>query len=181
MKIPKQIINYSLLFLIIPLLLNLFGITNISFNEIISYIFLFIGIGLVYFYFGEKKRVELFISATIFFLGILIFLFNHFTVLNNFGLIITSIFFIISFDMLLLFLQEVEMKLFLYLTIAFFVAGLILYIILGRLNFIIFFNAILTTIEKYWLIILLVLAGFGIFTYELRESDKNKKDDVPKN
>lgn len=83
--------------------------------------------------------------------------------------------------MLILFIQELEMKLFLYLTIAFFIVGLIFYIILGRLNLILFFNAILATIEKYWLIIILTLAGFGIFTYELRESEKNQKDDESKN
>ncbi len=176
MKIPKQIFNYSLLFLIIPLLLNLFGLTNIRFNEIVSFLFLFVGICLVYYYFGEEKRIELFISATIFFLGILIFLINHFTILDNFGLIITSILLIISFDMLILFLQELEMKLFLYLAIAFFVIGFIFYSVLGRLNLMLLFNALISIIEKYWLILILALVGFGFFTYELKEINKGKND-----
>ncbi len=165
---PQPILIYALIFLIITLILKLFGLLNVDNNQLLAYTFIFYGISSVYISFGRNKRLQLFIGTVIFLIGIVFFLISNFDIFNSSHLIFPSTLLILGISCWMLFLDNTDDKAVLFISIIFILLGIIYSISVGAMRVGSFLNSILSIASKYWAIVLITF----IIILLLRREDK---------
>jgi hypothetical protein len=168
LKSYQPLIIYLLIFLSLSIVLDITGILNIDKLEIISYGFIFFGIGLVYVSFSREQNLILFFGSMIFLTGIVLFLLANFEFRNTGELFIPSIFFIIGFAFLMVFLNNTESRILLYFSLILIIIGTGFTAFLGSLTVENFLISFLNIASKYWLIILVVLGIILLIKFEER-------------
>jgi len=153
----QPIIIYALAFLIISLVLKLFGFIYLDNIELLAYTFIFYGISSVYVSFGNNKRFQLFIGTTAFLIGIVFFLISNFDIFNSSGLIFPSVLLILGIGSGMLFLDNTDDKAILFVSIIFVLLGIIYSASVGSLKFLSFINSIVSITDKYWVVALITL------------------------
>ncbi len=168
MKKNQLIIIYLLAFLAFTVLLNLFGIVNITNPEILSYALIFAGLGLFFNSFGKDNKSLLFSSSFIFLWGVILFLINNFEFRNNSEVLYPALILNIGFSFLMLFIDSMKDKIYLLISIVFILLGIASALFWGKFNSSIFFNSFAVITVKY-LPIIIIAAGIYFL---LRKSEK---------
>ena len=164
----QPILIYALAFLIISLVLKLFGFIYLDNNELLAYTFIFYGISSVYISFGRNKRFQLFIGTTAFLIGVVFFLVSNFDIFNSSSLIFPSVLLILGICCWMLFLDNTDDKAVLFISIIFILLGIIYSFSVGTLRIGSFINSIFSITVKYWMVALITL----IIIILLKREDK---------
>ncbi len=115
-------LSFSFLLLGVIYLLKYFQIISVTFNEILSIIFVFYGILTVYTTLGEGRRFLAILAAITFFIGVILYITCNFDILNTQRIIYPSILFILGGCFVILFFDNPKEKIFL-------ISGMILWAI----------------------------------------------------
>ncbi len=166
----QPILLYLLIFLALATALKLLGVIDVQSTELLGYAMIFYGINLVYISFGKKERGILFIGTSLFLIGILIFLTNHFEFLNEREIIFPSILFIAGINFLMLFFDDTSKKNFFLISATLIFAAITVTALLGNITLPLFLNSIIKITIKYWPIALITI---GLMIILHRENKKN--------
>lgn len=163
----QKIIIYLTSFTILLFIFRIFGIINIEGGEIVGYAFIFYGISSVYLSFGQNEKWTLLLGTVFFCLGVLLFMINNFHFPNVARLIVPSILMTFSISLLMLYLDDLKNKVFLYSSVSLFIITILIAKIWGVISFVSFFTSIWTTITGYWPVVLILL----LVVFLLRDKD----------
>jgi len=164
---PNPIIIYLILFVFLAVLLKIIGVIDFSSLELLAYLLIFSGAGLSYISFGKDKKGLLFISSTIFLVGILLFVNTRFDLEETRLLLFPSVLFITGTGFFLLYLDDSSQSIFISLSLIF-LAGSVLFVIFFRTMALGgFFASIWDMLKNYWVIILIVTGLIFILRKEI--------------
>jgi len=150
----KPILIYLLTFLVLSIILRLFGIINIESTELVGYALIFYGISLVYTSFGQNRAGVLFTGSLLFLVGFLLYLLNNFNFASKKDIIFPSVLFILGINFLMLFFDDPAKKNFLAISAALVLSAIIVTIVLGSITFQSFLSTISDIAVKYWPVLL---------------------------
>lgn len=156
----QPILIYSVTFLILAILFNLIGIINVGNYEILAYTFSFYGLSTVYASMGHNKKLQLFWGSSIFLIGIDFLIVSRFDVFNTSGIIFPSILFILGISCFILFIDNIDDKAILFVSIIFVLLGLIYSTSIGNLRIMSFIDSLISLISGYWIMLIIVLLVF---------------------
>jgi hypothetical protein len=156
-KQSQSILTYLLIFLILSILLKIWGIINFDSTEIWGYGLIFYGISLVYISFGNGQRGRLFIGSIIFLTGLFLFIISKFDFFRVSELIVPALLLIFSISFFMLFLDNLSDKTILIISILFFTAGTIYTLFKGEINLPSFIGAVKEIALNYWQVILITI------------------------
>jgi len=162
---------YLLIFLALSVALKLIGIIDVESTELLGYAMIFYGINLVYVSFGKKELGILFTGTSLFLIGLLVFLTNHFEFINEKEIIFPSILFIAGIGFLMLFFDDTSKKNFFLISATLIFAAITVTALLGNITLDVFFNSIIKITVKYWPVALITIV---LITILHRESKKNR-------
>lgn len=163
----KNFFLFLIIFLI-PLFFKFIGIIRFDFISTVLLGLMLVGLALVYFYFGTKNKIAISIGSTFFFVGFLIFLLQRFPILDYNKIIFPSIFFIVGFNFLLQFLNNIKEKNLLWMAVIILSINLLLISIQGSLNIYEISNSIKEIITEYWIIFLIIIFAMAFLIFEDR-------------
>jgi hypothetical protein len=166
----QPILLYLLIFLALATALKLMGVIDVQTTELLGYAMIFYGINLVYTSFGKNVRGILFTGTSLFLIGLLIFLTDHFEFLNEREIIFPSILFIAGIGFLMLFFDDTSKKNFFIISATLIFTAIAVTAILGNITFPLFFNSIINITVKYWPVAVITI---GIIIILHRENKKN--------
>lgn len=138
-------------------LLKIFDVITITTGDISAALLMLVGIGIVINYFGENAAAILFIGAVLFFLGVLIFLYQNFLFENERIMMWQSIPFIFGMSFLLLFVDQTAKKIYFMLSILFLIAFGALLFYFGSFSFAGTLSSAKLLIEDYYIFILALI------------------------
>ena len=136
----QPILLYLLIFLALATALKLLGVIDVQSTELLGYAMIFYGINLVYISFGKKERGILFTGTSLFLIGLLLFLTNHFEFLNEREIIFPSILFIAGISFLMIFFDDTSKKNFFLISATLIFAAITVTALLGNLTVALFFQ-----------------------------------------
>ncbi len=155
------ILAFLLLFIVLSIILNITGITDIEPRELWGYGFIFYGIATVYTSFGSRNKFPIFIGSVIFLSGIVISLPVHFDFIRPLNIFIPSSVLIAGISLLIVYLDDRDSKSILFASLILLAAGLIFIVAARQIQIPVFGESILKVIEVYWPV-LLVISGITI-------------------
>ncbi len=170
MKNNQPILIYLLTFLALSIILKLFGIINIESTELIGYALIFYGISLVYNSFGQNRVGILFTGATLFLVGLLLFLLSNFNFNDKKDIIFPSVLFILGINFLMLFFDDPAKKNFLAISATLILSGIITTSFLGTITFQSFLLTIADIAFKYWPVLLVAVLLLVILQRDNRKN-----------
>ena len=163
------IVIFVLILLAVEILLKLFGIINLSSNEIFGYAFIIYGISSVSISFGKNHKGVLFIGSLIFSIGFILITISNFEILNTNSIVFSSVFFCIATGFLILFLDEPQNRVFIFLSSVFFIIAFAAAIYSGAFETAKFVESIKSITVKFWPLEVVALAGTALFGYLNRD------------
>lgn len=172
MIFPKQLFKYGLLFLLLPIMLQLLGFIDVSIFSLFSSATFFIGLTIFYYSFGTKNFLAVFLGSGLFFTGIISFLIKTFLLEITFPFILAGSLYITGFSLFMVYLENSKMR------TALFVAGFLLLIAIGislfvgNLHFNSFVLSIRDVLSEYWLLLSVAVITIFLFFIEQRQSKK---------
>lgn len=172
MIFPKQLFKYALLFLLLPIMLQLLGFIDVSIFSLFSFATFFIGLTIFYYSFGTKNFLAVFLGSGLFFTGIISFLIKTFLLEITFPFILAGSLFITGFSLFMVYLENTKMR------TSLFVAGFLLLIAIGislfvgNLHFNSFVLSIRDVLSEYWLLLSVAVITIFLFFIEQRQSKK---------
>ncbi len=144
------------------LLLQLANIIPLTFDEVISFVFILYGAVAVYRSLSKGDRAILVFSTSVFLAGVILVVKSNYEIHNFCGLVFASVLFISGTAFILLFIENMKEK-------AFFLSGTVLILlsyftinILGPIGFLIFVNKACNILENF-LPIVLIFMGISVF------------------
>jgi len=158
----SKIIFFFTIFFIFIILLWLLGVVNTNLIELSAYFSIVLGIILFLTSFGNNKSFALFNGTIIFFLGLVFFILNSFDFIQHDKIILPSFIFIIGTGFFTLFLDDYSKKRNLFVSVFFWLFGLIYVLLAGQYSFTTFISSIIEVSYSFWIVILLVI---GIFIF----------------
>ena len=161
MRIYQSILTYLLLFLGLALILKFFGFISLTASEILSYALIFYGISDVYLSIGNNRKIPLFIGTIFFLVGILLYVLNNFLIFWEPQLLVPSLLIIPGIAYLMLNYDNPSNKKFLIIGTVLIFMGLLVIIINGQFNLLLFYQSLFRISSLYWQIAL-VAAGILI-------------------
>jgi hypothetical protein len=159
----QSIISYLLIFLLFLILLKITGLINIHNVELLSYIFVFFGLSYLFNSLGDNRRGVLFTSTVIFLIGIVLFVISNFEIQHLSELIIPSALMIIGVGLLLIYIDGITAPFFLFMSLLFMTAGIIISITNGGITFHSFGYSFMGVIKKYWPVLIIFVGVFLLF------------------
>ena len=170
MNKSQPILTYTLSFLILAVIFKIIGLLNLSNEEILAYTFIFYGISSVYLSFGRDKKFRIFLGTVFFLIGIILFVLNNFDINNISKIIFPSILFILGIGFLMLYIDNINDKAMLYISLIFIFTGLVYSISIGSMKLGLFIYSVYHIILKYWIVAIIALIIFTAINYD----EKNK-------
>lgn len=155
------ILTFLLLFIVVSIILNISGITEIDSKELWGYGLIFYGIATVYTSFGGKNKFLIFIGSVIFLSGIVISLPAHFDFVRPLNIFIPSSVLITGISLLIVYFDDTENRSILFASIILLAAGVFFIFSARQLQIVIYWESVLKIIEVYWPV-LLVISGITI-------------------
>ena len=149
------------LFIIISVILNISGLTEISPKELLGYIMIFYGIATVYTSFGEKNKFLIFVGSVIFLSGIVISLPSHFDFIKPLNIFVPSAILIAGISLFIVYFDDTKNKTILFASLILTIAGVIFILAARQIQFEVFGESIIKIIEVYWPV-LLIISGITI-------------------
>lgn len=166
MRNNHPILIYLLIFLVLSIILKLFGVIDVSNTELLGYAFIFYGIAMVYTSFGRNQPVVLFFGSSLFLTGFLLFLISNFDFDDGNEIIFPSILLILGIDFLMLFFNNTKKKNFLAISLTSVLSAVVVTILLGSITFNNFYISIINIVAKYWPIVLIAAGLLVLLTIE---------------
>ncbi|MEI7812188.1 MAG: hypothetical protein WCJ01_07155 [Ignavibacteria bacterium] len=102
----RSMLNYIFIFSVFAFTLKFFGIITVSLTLVISCVFLIFGLFSVYLTIDTHQRAELFLGTAIFLTGIVLFVTQHFSIIQPGMLVFPSVLFILGAGFLMLFINN---------------------------------------------------------------------------
>ncbi len=161
MKSNQSLILYLIVFVIFSTLAKIFGFAVFDNGELLSVVLVAYGAGTVFAYMGSGKKVTLFIGTEAFLVGVLLYVRNNFFILNSNSMFLPAGLLIIGFGFLMLFIDTVNQKIFLWSSLVFLVSGIFQIFMVGKFEFVTFINSFYEILVKYWFIVF--IAGVAIY------------------
>ena len=154
----------GLSFLIFGILSMLSGrnIILLSFEDVVGIVFIFYSIPTVYSAFSNDDRGKLIASTILFLIGIVFFVKSYYEILDTRGLVFFSILFISGSILIILFIENIKEKIFLYAGIMLLVLSYLSITQFKKLGLFNAANRIGNLLEVFWPVILIVM-GMIIF------------------
>lgn len=134
----------------------------LSAEEVIGIALIFYGVTTVYLSLNKGNRSRLFIATVLFFIGIILIVKSHFELGNERGLVFTSILFIGGAAFLILFIENIKEKIFLYVAIFLMLLGYASTNIFKQLGILQAANKIANAVDNFWPVILIIF-GLSVF------------------
>lgn len=157
----KLLIAISIFIWGIISLFSYFGVFSISTENLISIIMIAYGLSSTNLAFRQNNRIQLIVSSFIFLLGIIFIVKSNFQITEFRSLIFISIFLITGSLSILLYVENLSQKVFLYSGVIFFVLGILLLNYLHELQITNLIYKVVNLFEVFWPIILIVF-GFAV-------------------
>ncbi|MDP2301689.1 MAG: hypothetical protein Q8N03_04610 [Ignavibacteria bacterium] len=170
MNLTKGFFPYISLFLILPIVLKLFGFISLSYSVIFSFVLLLSGLGIVFLAFNSDRRLALFLGTQLFFAGIFISLTEKFLFNNVSNIYLPAFLLSVGFGFLFLFWNEVSAKTFLYAAVGLIFTTLILIFNQDSFGIINLYDSFIEITEEFWLFILLAGLAFTIYLLDKRKT-----------
>ena len=149
------------MFIIVSLFLSFLNILSISFQDILSYSLITIGISLVYSEVIRQNRFLIFLGSLIFLTGIFFLIIENFDVHINEGMSLPIILIFSGSGLLMVHISTSTKKIFLMVSLILLSAGLALFIVKSNWSSSLFIQSLLSVVNFLWpvaiLIIILVL------------------------
>jgi hypothetical protein len=171
--ISRKILILIIIFTWISVLLTLFGIVNMNYSEIISYVFLLLGISLFYPSYNKNDKTGIFFGSAIFLGGIVFFITNNFEIIDDYELLVPSLVIIISVSLLMIYLCDTKDKKFIWLASVMGVVGLFTIFYRGTPSLKSFFVSFISLLGKAWIIVIIMVITIILLIIE----KKNKQVD----
>ncbi|MDP3148268.1 MAG: hypothetical protein Q8N83_03965 [Ignavibacteria bacterium] len=172
MIFPNQLIKYGLLFLLLPILLQLLGFIELSFFSLFSFSSFFVGLTIFYYSFGTKNFLAVFLGSGLFFTGVISFLIKTFLLEITFPFILTASIYITGFSLLMVFLENSMRKKALYSAGFLILTATVISLFAGNLRFESFLLSLKEVLNKYWLLLLVSVITVFLFFIEQHQSKK---------
>jgi hypothetical protein len=166
MNKSQPILTYTLSFLILAVIFKIIGLLNLNNEEILAYTFIFYGISSVYLSLGRDKKFRIFLGTVVFLIGIILFVLNNFDINNISKIIFPSILFILGIGFLMLYLDNINDKAMLYISLIFILTALVYSITIGSMKLGLFIYSIHHVILKYWIVAIIALIIFTAINYD---------------
>ena len=149
------------MFIIVSLFLSFLNILSISFQDILSYSLITIGISLVYSEVIRQNRFLIFLGSLIFLTGIFFLIIENFDVHINEGMSLPIILIFSGSGLLMVHISTSTKKIYLMVSLILLSAGLALFIVKNNWSGSLFIQSLLSVVNFLWpvaiLIIILVL------------------------
>jgi hypothetical protein len=172
MIFPKQLFKYGLLFLLLPIMLQLLGFIDVSIFSLFSFATFFIGLTVFYYSFGTKNFLAVFLGSGLFFTGILSFLIKTFLLEITFPFILAGSLYITGFSLFMVYLENMKRRTALYSAGFLVLIATAISLFVGNLHLNSFFLSIQEVLSKYWLLLLVAVITIFLFYIEQRQSKK---------
>jgi len=172
MKVPNQLIKYGLLFLLLPMLLQLFGFIDVSFFSIFSFASFFIGLTIFYYSFGTNNFLGVFFGSGMFFTGVLSFLIMSFLLEITFPLILAGAVYITGFSLMMVFIDDSKRRVVLYTAGLLILVATMISLFAGKLQLSGMLSSIPQVLKEYWLLLVMAVITVLLFYFEQRHSRK---------
>ena len=172
MIFPNQLFKYGLLFLLLPILLQLTGFIDVSIFSLFSFASFFIGLTIFYYSFGTKNFLAVFLGSGLFFTGIISFLIQSFLIKITFTFIITASIYITGFSFLMVYFENTKRRMALYSAAVLILAATGISLFAGNLQLRSFFLSIKEVLSGHWLLLLVAVITSLLFYIEQRQSKK---------
>jgi len=166
---------YLLLFLLVSLILKIFGLINFTWGKFISYALMFWGISFFYNSFLKKYHLGIFSGALLFQMGAVLFSATLFELLEPEKIFFPAALAIIGFALLFTNLVGNMNKFVFVLSIIFISAGILLLIFRGNITLILFLESAYQLLKNFWIILLISLGIIFLATVEFRNGKKNQR------
>jgi len=140
-------------------LLNYFGVLDFSIENLTSIIMIAYGLSSTNLAFRQNNRRQLIISSTIFLLGILFIVKSNYEITETRSMVFVSIFLITASISILLYIENLSQKVFLYSGMILFIVGILLLKFMRELQITFLIYKTVNLFEIFWPIILIV---FGL-------------------
>ncbi|HZW40149.1 MAG TPA: hypothetical protein VFF33_12695 [Ignavibacteriaceae bacterium] len=168
----RAVILILLLFVLIRFItVNVF---ELDFSLVFSYLLMTIGILSVFFIFGKNKKFLLFVFSSTFLIGVVLLVDYMFEFTNPGKLLLPASLFIPSINFLIIFIEDTDNKLFLWLSFLLFISGFIVSIFLGSIKLETFLQSLSEIIKSYWLFIVLMLMVLLVLYIFDKNSEQQK-------
>ncbi len=172
MIFPNQLIKYGLLFLLLPIILQLFGFIEVSTFSMFSFASFFIGLTTFYYAFGTKNFLAVFFGSVIFFTGVFSFLIKSFFLEVTIPLIVAGSVYITGFSLVMVFIENAKKRRVLYIAGFLIFAATMVSLFAGNLQFRSFFSSLPEVLKEYWLLLLMAVITVLLLYFEQRQSRK---------
>ncbi|MFA4922605.1 MAG: hypothetical protein WC557_00240 [Ignavibacteriaceae bacterium] len=172
MIFPNQLIKYGLLFLLLPIILQLFGFIEVSLFSMFSFAFFFIGLTIFYYSFGTNNFPAVFFGSGIFFTGVFSFLIQSFFLDITIPLIVAGALYITGFSLLMVFIENAKRKTVLYTAGFLIFTATMVSLFSGNLQLRSFFSSLPEVLKEYWLLLLMAIITVLLFYFEQGQSRK---------
>lgn len=165
---------YLLLFLLVSLILKIFGLINFTWNKFISYVLMFWGISIFYNSFLKKYNFGIFAGALAFQIGAILFASTIFEFLEPEKMIFPAALAIVGFALLFTKLIGNTNKFVFVLSIIIILAAILLLIFRGNVTLILFLESAYRLLKDFWIILLISLGIIFLAAFEFRNGKKNQ-------
>lgn len=174
MIISRKILILIIIFTWVSVLLTLFGIVDLNYSEIVSYVFLLLGISLFYPSYNKTDKIGIFFGSAIFLGGIVFFITNNFEIIDYYELLVPSLVIIISVSFLMIYLSDTKDKKFIWLALVMGVVGLFTIFDRGNPSLKSFAVSLVSLLGKAWAIVIIMIITIIIIMNEKKSKRDNK-------
>lgn len=171
MKNNQALILYLIIFIIFSTFAEFFGLAFFDNIELLYIVLVAYGAGTVFSSMGNNQRISLFLGSAAFLVGILFFIKENFTIFSSHSMVIPSSLLIIGFSFIIVFLDDKNDKIILWVSLLFILAGLVHVIIIGNIRFISFVFSLYDILLKYWFIVLVAIVAIYIIIINNKNSE----------
>ncbi|MCX7874950.1 MAG: hypothetical protein N2321_02150 [Melioribacteraceae bacterium] len=161
--INKKLFAVSLIVWGIFSLLIYFNILIIENQLITSLILISYGLLSTNLAFKESNRLQLIISSTVFFIGIIFLIKSTYQIIDSRGLVFYSILFISGANLILLFIENMNKKVFLYSGVIIFISSIVLLFTIEKIGILYFINQTYKIFEIFLPFLLILIGVFFFF------------------
>lgn len=155
-----------ILFVWISVLLSVFDIISLDYEEIIAFTLLFLGISIFYKSFYKIHKTGTFLGSFIFLAGMVLLITSYFETSYNAPILIPSFLLSAGISLFMAFLSDNSDRKFLYLGIIIAAMGLFVVFDLGNPGFGSYFISMKNILKKFWVLLVLLAILITILSRE---------------
>ncbi|MEW6194364.1 MAG: hypothetical protein AB1521_04300 [Bacteroidota bacterium] len=158
----KRISGVAFIFYGVCSLLSYYSILNISPYTAVGLTFILFGIPSTYLAFKNNRRDLLLLSALIFMIGTILIVKSNYEIINDRGIVFTSILFIGGTLFFILFIDNTRVKGFLFASLILIIMGIIPVTFSKEIGILDYANKAADLAEDFWPVVLIIL-GLNVF------------------